>query len=92
MTITNRPPPPATGQADADDEDDLLHFNTELVVQDPVHQKLADAQTSGYQAEFDPAEAEAAGAFIEDALTETDALDSAHDNAHVVALPPPRQP
>lgn len=41
--------------------------------------KLADADTPGYQAEFDPAEAEAAGAFREDALSEADALDSTHD-------------
>lgn len=43
--------------------------------------KLADARTPGYQAEFDPAEAEAAGAFAEDALSETDALASVHDNS-----------
>jgi hypothetical protein len=35
--------------------------------------------TPGFQAEFDPAEAEAAGAFVEDALSESDALASAHD-------------
>jgi hypothetical protein len=48
-----------------------------------IHEKFADAMTPGFQAEFDPAEAEAAGAFVEDALTEADALDSAHDNFHV---------
>lgn len=41
--------------------------------------KLVDAGTPGYQAEFDPAEAEAAGAFREDALSEADALDSTHE-------------
>lgn len=39
-------------------------------------EKLADAQTPGYQAEFDPDEAERAGAFAEDALSEQDAAES----------------
>ncbi|MCP5276649.1 MAG: conjugal transfer protein TraD [Burkholderiales bacterium] len=42
-------------------------------------QKLVDAQTPGFQAEFDPDEAELLGAFKEDALSETDALDSSID-------------
>ena len=41
-----------------------------------VRDKLNDAQIPGYQAEFDPDEAERAGAFIEDALSEEDAIDS----------------
>lgn len=41
--------------------------------------KLFDAQTPGFQAEFDPDEAELLGAFREDALSETDALDSSVD-------------
>ncbi|MCW5721700.1 MAG: hypothetical protein KIS86_11210, partial [Devosia sp.] len=36
-------------------------------------QKLIDAQTPGFQAEFDPAEAELLGAFKEDALSEIEA-------------------
>lgn len=40
--------------------------------------KLADAMTPGFQAEFDPVEAEAAGAFQESALSEVDAIDSTH--------------
>lgn len=48
----------------------------------PVIEKLQDALTPGYQAEFDPAEAEAAGAFQEDALSEADALASSHDTLH----------
>ena len=51
----------------------------------PVVEKLQDALTPGYQAEFDPAEAEAAGAFQEDALSEADALDSSHDTLHFQA-------
>lgn len=56
---------------------------------DPVREKLADARTPGYQAEFDPAEAECAGAFAEDALTEADALTSTHDYPHFAAVPVP---
>ena len=41
--------------------------------------KLADAMTPGFQAEFDPVEAEVAGAFQESALSEVDAIDSTHD-------------
>jgi hypothetical protein len=53
----------------------------------PVIEKLQDALTPGYQAEFDPAEAEAAGAFQEDALSEADALASTHDTAHFASEP-----
>ena len=42
-------------------------------------EKLADALIPGFQAEFDPDEAEQAGAFQEDALSEQDALDSVAD-------------
>lgn len=41
-----------------------------------LREKLLDAMTPGYQAEFDPDEAEQAGAFIEDALSEQDAAES----------------
>jgi len=44
-----------------------------------LHEKLADAMTPGFQAEFDPDEAECAGAFVEDALSEVAALDSVSD-------------
>lgn len=50
--------------------------------------KLADAATPGYQAPFDPDEAEAAGAFQEDALTEGDALESAADLPEALAPEP----
>lgn len=43
---------------------------------DAIREKLTDALTPGYQAEFDPDEAERVGAFAEDALSEQDALDS----------------
>ncbi len=41
-----------------------------------LREKLLDAMTPGYQAEFDPDEAEQAGAFVEDALSELDAAES----------------
>ena len=46
---------------------------------DALREKLIDAQTPGYQAEFDPEEAERAGAFVEDALSEDDAAASQID-------------
>ena len=51
-----------------------------------LHEKLADAMTPGYQAEFDPDEAEQAGAFVEDALSEQDAAESDIDLVEAGAL------
>ena len=52
-----------------------------------LREKLADAMTPGFQAEFDPEEAERAGSFVEDALSEADAAESDADlvNAAVPA-------
>jgi len=44
-----------------------------------VREKLTDALTPGFVVEFDPKEADAAGAFAEDALSEADALNSTED-------------
>ncbi len=44
-----------------------------------IQEKLLDAEIPGFQAEFDPLEAERLGAFKEDALSEEDALDSTID-------------
>lgn len=54
---------------------------------DAIREKMIDALTPGYQAEFDPDEAERVGAFVEDALSEQDALESDADlvNATVPA-------
>ncbi len=41
-----------------------------------LEEKLLDAEIPGFQAEFDPEEADRLGAYIEDALSEEDALDS----------------
>ena len=46
---------------------------------DVLTDKLNDAMTPGFEVEFDPDEAERAGAFQEHALTEADALDSCMD-------------
>jgi len=45
-----------------------------------IKEKLLDAEIPGFQAEFDPIEAERLGAFKEDALSEQDALDSTIDH------------
>jgi hypothetical protein len=52
-----------------------------------LREKLTDAMTPGYQAEFDPLEAERAGAFQEDALTELDAAASSDDLAEALEEP-----
>jgi hypothetical protein len=44
-----------------------------------LREKLIDSLTPGFQAEFDPEEAEMAGAFAEDALSEQDAAESSMD-------------
>ena len=44
-----------------------------------IQEKLLDAEIPGFQAEFDPLEAERLGAFTEDALSEQDALESTID-------------
>lgn len=53
-----------------------MSFDDQANAADALREKLIDAITPGYQAEFDPDEAETAGAFVEDALTEQDAAES----------------
>jgi hypothetical protein len=48
----------------------------EELTEDVIKAKLLDAMTPGFQAEFDPEEADEVGAFIEDALSEEDAMAS----------------
>ena len=45
-----------------------------------IQEKQLDAEIPGFQAEFDPLEAERLGAFTEDALSEQDALESTIDH------------
>ena len=52
-----------------------------------LHDKLADALTPGFEAEFDPEEAERAGAFREDALSALDAAASTDDVAGALEEP-----
>lgn len=44
-----------------------------------TREKMTDILTPGYQAEFDPLEADSVGAFVEDAMSEGDALESTDD-------------
>ncbi|MCB1934713.1 MAG: conjugal transfer protein TraD [Nitrosomonas sp.] len=59
-------------------------MNNRNIRRQVIAQKLIDAQTPGFQAEFDPDEAELLGAFTEDALSETEALDSSIDQPELV--------
>jgi len=61
---------------------DIL-FDAKKDATEALLEKLADASTPGYQVEFDPEEAERAGAFIEDALSEEDAMESSVDLLNV---------
>lgn len=58
-------------------------FDAKKDAAEALLEKLADASTPGYQVEFDPEEAERAGAFIEDALSEEDAMESSVDLLNV---------
>jgi hypothetical protein len=53
-----------------------------------IDEKLTEAMTPGCDVEFGPDEAERAGAFVEDALTEHDAAESAVDLADASAAAP----
>lgn len=52
-----------------------------------IFEKLAEAAIPGYQVTFDPDEAEHAGAFAEDALSEQDALESSLDLLDAMMMP-----
>ena len=60
-------------------EEDVFEALERAIAIDILVEKMKDAMTPGYQVAFDPEEAERAGAFIEDALSEEDALESAID-------------
>jgi len=58
----------------------MTTIDKETAAADAFNEKLNDAETTpGYAAEFDPEEADKAGAFEEDALSEADALASSVD-------------
>jgi hypothetical protein len=52
--------------------------NSEVTVEEIIEQKLRDAETPGYEVEFDPNEAERI-AFHENALSDDDARESVAD-------------
>ncbi len=58
----------------SDDSTDNLEITDQV-----IKEKLLDAETPGFQAEFSPNEADSLGAFEETALTEKDAMDSVID-------------
>lgn len=70
------PDPDAT----AADTRELASGTTSGTIRDTIaaaiSAKFVDAMTPGYRVEFDPFEAERAGAFVEDALSEADAFES----------------
>ncbi len=58
----------------------MTTIDKDTAAADAFNEKFSDAQNSpGYAAEFDPEEADRAGAFEEDALSEADALASSVD-------------
>jgi len=65
----------------ADDNTDNESFNAkgENAQRAALLEKLTDSLIPGLQVEFDPEEAEQAGAFVEDALSEKDAMESSID-------------
>ena len=62
-----------------------LSLDDEANARAALHEKLLDALTPGCQIEFDPDEAFKVGAFVEDALSEQDALASDVDATNEVA-------
>ena len=61
----------------------LLPIDDDAAARDALREKMADALTPGFQVEFDPEEADRAGAFVEDALSEQDAAESGDDLVEV---------
>ena len=56
--------------------DESFIFNDQANSAQVLQEKLADAEIPGAQIEFDPDEAEKVGAFVEDALSEQDAIEA----------------
>ena len=65
-------------QQDSMDPNDMIPCDAASAAA-ALRDKLTDILTPGYAAEFDPDEAEQAGAFQEDALSEQDAAESCLD-------------
>lgn len=60
-------------------DDIKMAIDREADASEVLNEKLRDEQIPGFEVEFDPEEAENAGAFEEDALSEADALESSTD-------------
>lgn len=60
-------------------DDIKMAIDREADASEALNEKLRDEQIPGFEVEFDPEEAEKAGAFEEDALSEADALESSTD-------------
>ncbi|HAK9808857.1 TPA: conjugal transfer protein TraD [Escherichia coli] len=61
----------------------LRPIDDDAAARDALREKMTDALTPGFQVEFDPDEADRAGAFVEDALSEQDAAESGDDLVEV---------
>lgn len=68
-----------SGSASMPPELDFNTGKTASAASGTVVEKLNDALIPGYHAEFDPEEAERAGAFVEDAISQEDAIESTAD-------------
>lgn len=62
-----------------DDLAEPITFDAKADQAAAIREKFIDALTPGFQAEFAPDEADQAGAFVEDALSEDDAAASGID-------------
>ena len=62
--------------ANNSNDDEFFIFNDQANSAQVLQEKLADAEIPGAQIEFDPDEAEKVGAFVEDALSEKDAVET----------------
>ncbi len=65
--------------------DDSIHSSTAGTLEAAVIDKLVDAETPGYWAEFTSEEAAMAGFFQESAISEEAADDASFDNPNVFA-------
>lgn len=67
-------------------QSDQYPFDAQRDAAEVLFEKLTDALLPGYKVEFAPEEAELAGAFVEDALSEEDAFDSCVDLVDAIAF------
>lgn len=68
-----------TTNTDADDLAAPITFDAKADKAAAIREKFIDVLTPGFQAEFAPDEADQAGAFVEDALSEDEAAASGID-------------